>query len=97
MWAASAHSALAVQGGQAQPVLRSVRGSLPYDATAIAGLHFFFFFFPYNTYHGVTFCAMLFVIRAYFLWYIFCGVVVSCGAALPSFYSGWVASRNFLS
>ena len=25
-WAASAHPALAVQGGQAQPILRSVRG-----------------------------------------------------------------------
>ena len=38
MWAASA---LAVQGGQAQPILRSVRGSLPCDAAAIAGLRVF--------------------------------------------------------
>ena len=40
-WAASVHPALVVQGGQAQPVLRSVRGSLPCDAAVIAGLRVF--------------------------------------------------------
>ena len=40
-WAASAHPALAVQGGQAQPILRSLRGLLPCDAAAIAGLRVF--------------------------------------------------------
>ena len=53
-WAASAHPALAVQGGQVQPILRSVRGSLPCG------------FFAYNINLGVTFCAMMFVIRACF-------------------------------
>ena len=38
MWAASAHPALAVQGGQAQPILRSVRVSLPWAGVVIAGL-----------------------------------------------------------
>ena len=72
-WAASAHPALAVQVGQVQPVLRSVRGSLPCDAAAIAGLQVF----AYNIYLGVTFCAMLFVIRACFYGSVFlwgCGV-----------------------
>ena len=56
-WAASAHPALAVQVCQAHPVLRSIRGSLPCDAAAIAGLRVF----AYNIYLGVTFCAMLLV------------------------------------
>ena len=38
MWAASAHPAIAVQGGQAQPIFRSVRVSLPCADAAIAGL-----------------------------------------------------------
>ena len=38
MWAASAHPALAVQGGQAQPILCSVSLSLPCADAAIAGL-----------------------------------------------------------
>ena len=37
-WATSAHPTFAVQVGQAQPVLRSIRGSLPCYAAAIAGL-----------------------------------------------------------
>ena len=40
-WAASAHPALAVQGGQAQPILRSIRVSPPCDAAVIAGLQVF--------------------------------------------------------
>ena len=93
MWAVSAHPALAVQGGQAQPILRSVRGSLPCDAAAIAGLRFF----AYNIYLGVTFCAMLFVIRACFYGNVICGDVVSSGTAPSQSCSGWVASRNFFS
>ena len=66
-------AAFAVQVGQALPVLRSIRGSLPCDAAAIAGLRVF----AYNVYLGVTFCAVLFVIRACFYGSVFlwgCGV-----------------------
>ena len=38
VWAASVHPAPAVQGGQAQPILRSVRVSMPCADSAIAGL-----------------------------------------------------------
>ena len=85
------HPALAVQVGQAQPVLRSVRGSLPCDAAAIAGLRVF----AYNIYLGVTFCAMLFVIRACFYGSVFCGGVMPSGTAPSQSSSGWVASQNF--
>ena len=46
MWAAAAHPALVVQGGQAQPILRLVRGSLPCGGAAIAGLRVFCLQYP---------------------------------------------------
>ena len=86
-WAVSVHPALVVQGGQAQPVLHSVRGSLRSLACGC---------FAYNIYLGVTFCAAMFVIRACFYGSVFCGDVVSSGTAPSQSSSGWVASRNFL-
>ena len=82
-WAASAHPALAVQVGQAQPVFRSIRDSLPCDAAAIAGLRVF----AYSIYLGVTFCAMLFVFRVCFSGGVF-SVGMWCLAAphLPSLF-----------
>ena len=53
-------------------------------------------FFAYNIYLGVTFCAMMIVIRACFYGSIFCGDVVSSGTAPSQSSSGLVASRNFL-
>ena len=89
-WAASAHPALAVQVGQAQPVLCSIRVSLPCDAAVISGLQVF----AYNIYLGVAFCAMLFVIRARFYGGVFfCGDGVSSGTAPFQSFSGWVASQ----
>ena len=54
-------------------------------------------FFAYNIYLGVTFCAMLFVIRECFYGNVFCGDVVSSGTAPSQSSSGWVASQDFLS
>ena len=93
MWAASAHPALAVQGGQAQLSCARLEArclAMPLRSLAC-------WFFAYNIYLGVTFCAMLFVIRACFYDNVICGDVVSSGTAPSQSCYGWGASRNFFS